>query len=84
MPDPDDQDGLPLFADPPPARPIIGYDLTTVLRELADAPLKPNHRADVDHFKRRRKPLRKDLLYLDHLAERYGTARLAAGEIPYR
>jgi hypothetical protein len=84
MPASDDQDDLPLFTDPPPARPVIGYDLTTVLRALADAPLKPEDRDVVTHFKRRRKPSRRDFLYLNHLAERYGTARLAAGEIPYR
>jgi hypothetical protein len=84
MPASDDQDDLPLFPDPVPTRLVIGYDLTTVLRALTNAPLKPEERDVVTHFKCRPKPPRRDFLYLNHLAERYGTARLAAGEIPYR
>jgi hypothetical protein len=83
MPASHGQDDLPLFPDPPPERPVIGYDVTTVLRELADAPLNPRERGIVSNFKPSRKTLRRDLLYLDSLAERHGTARLAAGEIPY-
>jgi hypothetical protein len=78
------QDSLPLFPDPPPVRPVIGYDLTTVLRELEAAPLNPRERDAVSDFKRRRKTFRRDLLYIAGLAERHGTARLAATEIPYR
>jgi hypothetical protein len=84
MPASETQDDLPLFTAPPPARPVIGYDATTVLRALADAPLSPLERDAVSNFKPSRKTLRRDLLYIAHLAERYGTARLAAGEIPYR
>ena len=78
------QDALPLFPDPPPPRPVIGYDTTTVLRALADAPLSPRERDAVSNFKPSRKTLRRDLLYIAGLAERYGTARLAVSEIPYR
>jgi hypothetical protein len=77
-------DALPLFPDPPPARPVIGYDATTVLRALEAAPLSPCERDVVHNFKPSRKTLRRDLLYIADLAERYGTARLAASEIPYR
>ena len=78
------QDALPLFPDSPPPRPVIGYDTTTVLRALADAPLNSRERDIVSNFKPGRKTLRRDLLYLDGLAERHGTARLSASEIPYR
>jgi hypothetical protein len=66
-----------------PRTPGLGHDVTTVLHELADAPLQPHERHVVSRFKRSRKPRRQALLYLDHLAERYGTARLSAGEIPH-
>jgi hypothetical protein len=86
MPASDDQDDLPLFTDPPPARPVIGYDVITVLRALADAPLNSHDRDVVSHFNRpnRRRLLRRDVLYIAGLAEKYDTARLAASEIPYR
>ena len=51
MPASDGQDDLPLFPDPPPKRSVIGYDVTTVLRELADAPLNPRERGFVSNFK---------------------------------
>jgi hypothetical protein len=75
---------LPLFPDPPPRRLVIGYDTTTVLRALADAPLSPRERDAVSSFKPRRKTLRRDLLYIASLAEKYDTPRLADAEIPYR
>jgi hypothetical protein len=84
MPASETQDDLPLFPDPPPARSVIGYDATTVLRALADAPLTSHERDAVSNFKPSRKTLRRDLLYIASLAERYGTARLAASEVPYR
>jgi hypothetical protein len=84
----DNQDGLPLAADAVPARVELrtrnaGQDVTTVLRGLAAAPLQSHERHFVSHFKRRR-PRRTAALYLDWLARRYGTARLASGEIPDR
>jgi hypothetical protein len=82
MPDPDDQDGLPLSPDPSPAPPAIGSDLTTVLSQLAAAQLQPHEQTFVSRFKRRRGSRRQALLYLNWLAVRYGTTQLAAGEIP--
>jgi hypothetical protein len=84
MPASETQGDLPLFPDPPPARAVIGYDLTTVLRELEAAPLNPREQDAVSKFKRRRKTFRRDLLYIAELAERHNTARLAVTEIPYR
>ena len=57
----------------------------TVLKNLKTAPLQPHERQWISKFDgRARKYTRKDALYLDSLAERYGGIRISAYDIPFK
>jgi hypothetical protein len=57
----------------------------TVLKNLKAAPLKDHERKFVSKFDGRpRKYTRKDALYLDSLAERYGAFRVSPHDIPFK
>jgi hypothetical protein len=57
----------------------------TVLKNLKTAPLKDQERKFVSKFDGRpRKYTRKDALYLDDLAKRYGGIRLSPYDIPFK
>jgi hypothetical protein len=61
----------------------ITGNVFTVLRNLKTAPLKDHEQEFVRKFDgRERKYSRKDALYLDWLAERYGSIRLAPYDLP--
>jgi hypothetical protein len=57
----------------------------TVLKNLKTAPLKDHERKWISKFDgRARKYTRKDALYLDELAERYGGIRVSPHDIPFK